>query len=107
WKDCVAAMVGEDGPGVASLLRAAPDLARARAESGGTRANAGDHYLAEIEHYLYGGDTALHIVAAAHRAPMIRQLLAAGAEVAARNRRGAQPLHYAADGVPGSRTWNR
>jgi ankyrin repeat protein len=24
----------------------------------------------------------------------------------ARNRRGAEPLHYASDGVPGSRSWN-
>ena len=30
-------------------------------------------------------------------------LVAAGAEVAAGNRRGAQPLHYAADGGPGCR----
>src|SRR5262249_6383901 len=29
-----------------------------------------------------------------------------GACVRAKNRRGAEPLHYAADGVPGSRAWN-
>jgi ankyrin repeat protein len=33
-------------------------------------------------------------------------LLAAGANVHAKNRRGAEPLHYAADGLPGSRAWN-
>jgi ankyrin repeat protein len=33
-------------------------------------------------------------------------LLAAGADVGARNRRGATPLHYAADGAPGSGAWN-
>src|SRR5439155_16796505 len=29
-----------------------------------------------------------------------------GADVRARNRRGAQPLHYAADGIPGSAHWD-
>jgi ankyrin repeat protein len=62
--------------------------------------------LAEIEHYLYEGDTALHIAAAAYRLPIVRQLLTAGADVGARNRRGAEPLHYAADGIPGSPTWS-
>jgi ankyrin repeat protein len=33
-------------------------------------------------------------------------LVAAGAAVRARNRRGAEPLHYAADGGPGSPVWN-
>jgi len=33
-------------------------------------------------------------------------LLAMGAGVDARNRRGAEPLHYAADGSPGSDSWN-
>jgi ankyrin repeat protein len=33
-------------------------------------------------------------------------LVAAGADPSARNRRGAQPLHYAADGHPGSPNWN-
>jgi ankyrin repeat protein len=33
-------------------------------------------------------------------------LLELGADVGARNRRGAQPLHYAADGVPGSAAWD-
>jgi len=49
---------------------------------------------------------ALHAAAAAYRPAMVRLLVAGGAQVDARNRRGAQPLHYAADGTPGSRTWN-
>ena len=35
-----------------------------------------------------------------------RALVSAGADVSARNRLGAQPLHYAADGVPGGANWN-
>jgi Ankyrin repeats (many copies) len=102
----IAAVVADDGPTVSTLLRATPELARAQAGVGATRELAREFYYAEIEHYLYGGDTALHMAAAAHRPPIVRQLLAAGADVAARNRRGAQPLHYAADGIPGSRAWN-
>jgi hypothetical protein len=51
-----------------------------------------------IHHYVYAGDTALHVVAAAHDRALAESLVARGAEVRARNRRGAEPLHYAADG---------
>src|SRR5450631_4383298 len=37
---------------------------------------------------------------------MARAFLKHGANVRARNRRGAEPLHYAADGIPGSITWD-
>jgi ankyrin repeat protein len=46
------------------------------------------------------------MAAASFHPDMVRTLLVAGADVAAQNRRGAQPLHYAVDGVPGSATWN-
>lgn len=36
----------------------------------------------------------------------MRELVNAGAAVAAANRRGAEPLHYAVDGSPGSARWN-
>jgi ankyrin repeat protein len=35
-----------------------------------------------------------------------QKLIAQGAHVAVRNRRGATPLHYAADGSPESQHWN-
>ena len=50
-----------------------------------------------IMHYLYAGDTALHMAAAAFRRPMAELLVGHGADCRARNRRGAEPLHYAAD----------
>ena len=77
-----------------------------RGADGATRQAANAYYLEEIEHYLYAGDSALHIAAAAHQHEIARELIAMGADVCARNRRGAQPLHYAADGIPGSRSWN-
>ena len=52
------------------------------------------------------GDTALHIAAAADRREIVRKLIVIGADVRAKNRRGAEPLHYAVDGMPGSRAWN-
>jgi Ankyrin repeats (many copies) len=102
----IAAVVAGEESAVATLLGATPDLAGARAEVGATRGRAQEFYYSEIKHYLYGGDTALHMAAAAHRPSIVRQLLGVGADVAVRNRRGAQPLHYAADGTPGSPTWN-
>jgi ankyrin repeat protein len=102
----VRAIVADDAATASRLLAASGSLASARAEEGATRQAAMGYYLAEIEHYLYAGDTALHIAAAAYRLPIVRQLITVGADVGARNRRGAQPLHYAADSSPGSPRWN-
>jgi ankyrin repeat protein len=65
-----------------------------------------EYFLAEIEHQVYAGDTALHIAAASYQADKVRALVNAGALVTAANRRGAQPLHYAVDGSPTSARWN-
>lgn len=88
------------------LLAASPALALARLTEGATRAGPAGFYFPKIRHHVYAGDTALHVAAAAHREEIVRALLAAGADVAARNRLGATPLHYAADGIPGSPRWN-
>jgi hypothetical protein len=102
----VRAIVAGDSAAALRLLAASPVLATARAEKGATRLAAKSFYLDEIGHYLYAGDTALHIAAAAYQLEIVRKLIAMGGDVRARNRRGAEPLHYAADGAPGSRTWN-
>lgn len=102
----VRAIVGGDTAAVERLLAAPGGLATARAEQGATRQSSRDFFLTGIRHYLYAGDTGLHIAAAAYRPAIARLLVDAGADHAARNRRGAQPLHYAADGSPGSPAWN-
>lgn len=102
----VQAIVVGDGTTAARILANSPELARERAGEGATRQIAEAHYLDEIEHYLYAGDTALHIAAAAYQKGIAMDLIARGADVRARNRRGAEPLHYAADGVPASHAWN-
>jgi ankyrin repeat protein len=91
---------------VARSIAASPDLATARLAKGATRQRAKPYFLDEIKHYVYAGDTALHVAAAAYRHGIVRKLIAAGADVRAKNRRGAEPLHYAADGIPGSPHWN-
>src|ERR1051325_731112 len=57
-------------------------------------------------HWLYRGDTPLHLAAAGLRYDAARVLLAAGAPVNAVNRRGAAALHYACDPRPLSSVWD-
>jgi ankyrin repeat protein len=63
-------------------------------------------FLASIHHAIYCGDTALHVAAAAYQREVAEWLVMRGADVRARNRRGAEPLHYAADGRPGASGWD-
>jgi ankyrin repeat protein len=98
--------IAADAPAAARLLASSPTLASARVDGGATRHEAKSYYLDEIQHYVYAGDTALHLAAAAYQPELVRRLLAMGADVSARNRRGAEPLHYAVDGIPGSRSWS-
>jgi ankyrin repeat protein len=64
---------------------------------GATRQQAGAFFFTDIAHYMYAGDTALHLAAAAFRRQVAALLVARGARCRAKNRRGAEPLHYAAD----------
>jgi len=85
-----AAILNDDRAKVKELLDNDPVLTkRAVAEEG--------RYESSIAHYVYAGDTVLHVAAAGYRVEIARMLLAAGADFAsARNRRCSQPLHYAA-----------
>jgi ankyrin repeat protein len=56
-------------------------------------------YDQKIFHWLYAGDTALHLAAAGYRVEIVKLLVAAGADPnVAMNHRQSGPLHYAADG---------
>lgn len=57
-------------------------------------------------HWLYRGDTPLHLAAAALRSDAARVLLDGGVPVDAVNRRGAAALHYACDPRPSSEVWD-
>jgi ankyrin repeat protein len=104
--DLMRAIVADDAETVSRLLDASPDLASAPLAEGATRQGATDYWFEEIGHYVYKGDAALHVAAAAYRHAIARRLIDSGGNVRARNRRGAEPLHYAADGGPGSLSWN-
>lgn len=85
----------------ARLLKASPVLAQAQLGR-----SAPERFLDDIRHQVYVGHSALHVAAAAHRDDIAQQLLGLGADVRAKNRRGAEPLLYAAVGSPGSPTWD-
>jgi ankyrin repeat protein len=112
--------VDDDGP-LLSLLHAiashshddverrldtSPALATRPVRVGASRNGPDGYFLGEIRHHVYRGDTALHIGAAAYQPEIVALLVARGAVVRARNRRGAEPLHYAADGSPGASWWD-
>jgi ankyrin repeat protein len=84
------------------LLTANPEFAAARFEAGATRRTASEYFYQDIAHYAYQGDTALHLAAAAFQRSSVELLVRHGATLDARNRRGAEPLHYAAD----ANRWN-
>jgi Ankyrin repeats (3 copies) len=96
----LAAIVDDDRGKVKSLLKADVGLTT-------RKVNEARLYQTGIFHWLYVGDTALHLAAAGHRAECVRLLLAAGADPnAATNHRRSSPLHYAADGYVTGFFWN-
>jgi ankyrin repeat protein len=96
---------GDETTALRSLAEA-PQLATARLTTGATRATSEEFFLDRRHLQLYAGDTALHVAAASYDTAFARKLIAAGADVRARNRRGATPLHAAVIGVPGSSSWD-
>jgi ankyrin repeat protein len=95
--DFVRLVVNGPSKEVSLRLTATPGLATAASAVGATRQEATNFFFEDIRHYLYRGDTPLHMAAAAFRRPVAEILVAHGADCRARNRRRAQPLHYAAD----------
>jgi hypothetical protein len=96
----LAAILDNDVPRVEELLKADPGLA--------TRLiHEARLFESKIFHWIYVGDTALHLAAAGYRVDIVRRLLAAGADPnAARNHRQSGPLHYAADGYINGPAWD-
>ena len=83
-----------------ALLAAAPALGTA------SLARRDEFFLAERSVQVYEGDTALHAAGFSYDSEMVQELVARGADIRARNRRGAEPLHAATIGNPASPTWN-
>jgi ankyrin repeat protein len=100
--DLVRAIVAGDAGKAARLVDNALTLIHARSAVGATRQGAEPYFFEAIAHYMYGGDTALHMAAAGFKREIAQALIDRGADCSAKNRRGAEPLHYAAD----SNIWN-
>ena len=75
------------------LLKSSPVLASSR---------VAEDLLIETIHWLYVGDTPLHLAAAALQVRAAKLLLDYGGDANAQNRRGATPLHYVCDPRPKS-----
>jgi ankyrin repeat protein len=93
----VRVVVQGDVDEVSRLLAVTPTLATMATGVGATRQHSAMFFFPNIAHHMYAGDTALHMAAAAFHHSVARVLVAHGATCRARNRRGAEPLHYAAD----------
>ena len=70
------AIASDDRSRTTRLLKSSPLLALHAAENGATRQAAQHYYLRAVEHYVYAGDTALHIAAAGYRMDVVRELVA-------------------------------
>jgi ankyrin repeat protein len=94
------AILDNDHAQVRKLLEADGSLAARQIETARL-------YKSKILHWIYVGDTALHLAAAGHRDHIAQILLAAGANAnAAANHRRSGPLHYAADGYSVGPAWD-
>ena len=100
-------VIGEGESDVATdMIGKNPSLATARLATEGTRTASEAFFLERSRVQLYKGHTALHVAAAVYDAAVARALLDAGADIRATNRRGAEPIHAAMHGGPGSDTWD-
>jgi hypothetical protein len=100
------AITSRDRSGVARQVESSVELVTRPIRVGASRGGPGGYFLGTIGHHVYAGDTALHVAAATHQRATAELLIGRGADVRARNRRGAEPLHYAADGTPGAADWD-
>jgi len=96
----LTAILDDDRPRVRALVKADPGLATRLIDQARL-------YQSKIFHWIYAGDTALHLAAAGYRVEIVQLLLAAGADPnSAANHRQSGPLHYAADGYINGPAWN-
>jgi ankyrin repeat protein len=93
----IRTIIDGDVDKAARLLAIHSEFATRRVETGATRGSAKPFFYEDIAHYCYQGDTALHMAAAAFQCATARLLVQQGASLDAKNRRRAEPLHYAAD----------
>ncbi len=91
--DQITSAILDDNPGtVKKCLKSSPSLATQLIPTPKL-------YDSKIYHWIYVGDTLLHLAAAGYRTEIVQLLLQTGANAnSAKNMRKSTPLHYAADG---------
>src|SRR3954471_2508749 len=85
--DLVHAIISGDDGKVADLVNASPALLHEQAAIGATRNGSEAYFFEAIAHYMYAGDTALHMAAAGFQPEIVGALLDRGADRSVRNRR--------------------
>src|SRR5262245_21580766 len=96
----ISAIVGDDATEAKRLLDSDPGLAKRLIQKPKL-------YDSDIFHWIYVGDTLLHLAAAGYRVEIVQLLIASGADPnSAKNMRKSSPLHYAADGFVTGPTWD-
>ena len=96
-------IAARDAKAVSATLAASPEYAVRAIRVAADRQNAENYFLDSIRHYVYAGDTALHIAGAAAQPALARTLVRQGADVRARNRRGAEPCTTPPTEIPSCR----
>ena len=102
----IAAIVAGDVAAALAMIADSPRLALERARHQAIGNQSKQYFFDRIGHYIYEGDSALHMAAAACQTDIVKELVNRQADVRARNRRGAEPLHYAVDAGPGLPDWD-
>ncbi len=95
----IKAILGDDRNTVKKLLKADPSLI--------TKQFVESINYEEIVHWIYKGDTLLHLVSAGYRVEIAKMLIKAGTDVnSVKNHRKSSPLHYASDGYINHAFWD-
>jgi hypothetical protein len=74
----VSLILQGDAGKVPGMIAASPGLATSCFQTGASRTSEEPYFLAQIGKYIYAGDTALHIAAAAYQVQIVEQLIGAG-----------------------------
>jgi hypothetical protein len=99
-RESISAILEDDVSAIKKLLRANAALATQVFRTPKL-------YKSAIFHWIYVGDTLLHLAAAGYRVEIVRLVLAAGTDAnASGNMRKSSPLHYAADGFITGPAWD-